>query len=101
MASKLYMKEFERVPAVPGGPAQIWGEPASAFQSIAIDATHREMVFGAKTTFVCITSDVNVAHLITTAGTFAVTGTDFPLWANNYLCFAVQPKDTISGVLWS
>jgi len=102
MANKLYIKEFETIPVIGATAAQIWNEPHSVFQGFTVSSTHAESsAFGTKTKYVCITSDQNVAYLVTTAATAAVAGTDFPLWANNYLCFAVRPGDTLSAVLWS
>jgi predicted ABC-type sugar transport system permease subunit len=100
MASKFYVKEFEAMPVVPGGLAQIWGEPG-VLQSVAVDATHREITLGARTHFVCITSDLNVAYVVGASNVVAVSTTDFPLWAYNYIAFAVTPGQTISSVLWA
>jgi hypothetical protein len=100
MASKFYVKEFEALPIVPNGSADIWGEPG-VVQSVAVDATHREITLGARTRFICITSDLNVAYLVGGSSVVAVNTTDFPLWANNYLSFAVAPSSTISSVLWA
>lgn len=102
MANKLYIKEFETIPLVQSQPAQIWHEPATAFQGFTISSTHAESnAFGLTTKYVCITCDQSVAYLVSSAGTAAVAGTDFPLWANNYICFAVRPGDKLSAVLWS
>lgn len=102
MANKFYIKEFETIPLIGSQPAQIWNEPHSVFQGFTISSTHAESsAFGAKTKYVCVTCDQNVAYLVSSAGTAAVAGTDFPLWANNYLCFAVMPGQILSAVLWS
>lgn len=102
MANKLYIKEFETIPVVTGNAAQLWAEPCSVFQGITVSSTHAESAaFNAKTKFICITCDVDLSYLVSTAGTAAVAATDFPLWSKQYLAFAVRPLDTISGVIWA
>jgi hypothetical protein len=102
MANKIYIKEFETIPLVQSQPAQIWHEPATVTQNFTISSTHAESAaFGTTTKYICITSDQNLAYLVSNAGTAAVAGTDFPLWANNYICFAVRPGDKLSAVLWA
>lgn len=102
MANKLYIKEFETLPIVKERAADLWAEPHSVFQGVAVSGTHAEAAaFGAKTRYVCITCDVDIAFLVTTAGTAAVTGTDYPLWGKNYLAFVVRPGDILSAVTWS
>jgi len=102
MANKFYIKEFETIPNIGSNAAQIWTEPHSVFQGFTISSTHAESsAFGAKTKYICVTCDQDVAYLVTTAGTAAVAGTDFPLWSKNYISFAVRPGDTLSAVLWS
>ena len=100
MANKFYVKEFETVPQIKGIVAQIWGEPG-VVQSVAVDATHREITLGARTVFVCITSDLDTAYLVGGASVVAVNSTDFPLWSKSYIAFSVQPGSTISSVLWA
>lgn len=102
MANKLYIKEFETVPNVGTKAPDLWGEPHSVLQGITVSSTHAESAaFNTKTRFIVVTCDVDVAYLVTTAGTAAVAGTDFPLWSKNYICFVVRPGDTLSAVLWS
>lgn len=102
MANQLFIKEFEVLPLVPGGPAQIWGEPCSVEQNpVTIGASHAESAaFNSKTKFVCITSDVDTSYLVSGAGTGAAI-TNFPLWSKSYLCFSVPAGGKISAIAWS
>lgn len=100
MASKLYIKEFQ---TLPGSATQIWDEPGLEQTPLALTSTAAtSAVFNPKTRYVCITSDMDTAYVNSAAGaTTAVTGTHFPLWSRNYICFSVRPGDAISAVLWT
>lgn len=101
MANKFYIKEFETLPQIPGGVAQIWAEPGHEQTPLDVSGAHQESAaFGVNTKFIVITSDIDCSYLVSDVGT-AATNSNLPLWSKNYLAVAVEPGQFISAVPWS
>lgn len=94
----LWIKEFETLPYVPGGPAQIWPEPATVEQAVSYTGTAgTSAAFNAKTKYIAITSGGIFSYLVSTAGT-AAQATNYRVPADQILVFGVKGGDSISAI---
>lgn len=94
----LYIAEYETMPSVPGGSAQLAPEPAIATQKVSYTGTAgRSSAFNAKTRFIGITSPGIFSYLVG-GSTVTATTDHFRVPADQIMFMAVQPSSFISAI---
>lgn len=86
----LYIREFETIPLIGSQAAQIWAEPGTANQTIALTGSSQSVTLNAKTRYVMMSNDAIYSYTVTdSGGTPTATTSMMRVPADNIISFAV------------
>lgn len=86
----LYIREFETIPLIGNSGAQIWAEPGTADQTIALSGSSQSVTLNAKTKYVMMSNDAIYSYQVAgPGGTATATTSMMRIPADNIISFSV------------